>query len=82
MSIQKPPKLPNKYLLNPEVEKKVETYLAEHKDALTTVEVAEKVGLEFHPTRCALYNLRNANKVKIVTFKTTEIHWIHKKHLR
>ena len=82
MSVQKKPSNPVRFPPNPELEQKVEQYLREHKDALTTGEVAAQIGEAFNLTDRALYNLRSADKVRIITFQTNEIHWIHMVHLR
>ena len=74
--------MPVSYTANPALELLVDTYLEDNKKPFTTNEVAKGIQKEFEPVRQALYNLRNAGNVFVITFKTREINWIHKRYFR
>ena len=74
--------MPVSYTANPELELMVGTYLEDNKKPFTTNEVAKGIQKEFEPVRQALYNLRNAEQIYIITFDTKEINWIHKSYFK
>ena len=76
------PTKPVSYPPNPVMEKMIADYLEENKKPFTSNEVASELDLDLKVARQALYNLRNAEEVYQITFKTKEINWMHKTHLR
>lgn len=81
MSIHKGAQGPvNRFDPLPKLEKKLEKYLKSKKIAPNTTELRQRFSDE-DPVeiRQALYNLRNEQKIRIVTFETNRIHWMHVK---